>query len=62
MSWEPCELCDDYICTQHECHAHDCECPPIEAWCEEDLDPYDGDDFPQELIEAAWASIEEELG
>lgn len=51
MSWIKCDSCDDYWCTQHEEHAYDCRCPGIEEWYEEGLDPYEGDDFPEELIE-----------
>ena len=39
--WVPCEMCDDYWCTEHDQHVADCDCPPREEWT---TDPYGNDD------------------
>ena len=40
--WEPCELCDEYICNIHGGeHVHNCECEDLEWWAERDMYPYE---------------------
>ncbi len=38
--WARCPWCADFVCTVHEQHVGDCECPPLEAFIENDIDPY----------------------
>ena len=38
MTWVPCPLCDEWLCTLHQQHVSDCPCPPVEEWT---TDPYD---------------------
>ena len=42
-AWVPCTCCDDHACTLHARHAFECpddECPSIEEWESDGLDPY----------------------
>jgi len=39
--WVLCPSCDDFACTIHQEHVASCQCPPIEAWQECGLSPYE---------------------
>jgi DNA (cytosine-5)-methyltransferase 1 len=39
-AWQPCEMCDEFICNIHHEHAFECDCPPIDEWVEHDIFPY----------------------
>ena len=39
-TWELCECCEDHYCNFHDTHTGECDCPGIEAWVANDLDPY----------------------
>jgi hypothetical protein len=39
-AWVECEDCENPWCTIHDMHAHDCDCPAIEDWDENGVDPY----------------------
>jgi DNA (cytosine-5)-methyltransferase 1 len=40
--WVECpEDCDEFLCELHGEHVQDCPCPPLEAWTEFDLWPYE---------------------
>ena len=48
-------MCNDFLCTIHEeLHVYDCECPGIEEWAKENLDPYS----PLEGRVPSWLSSE----
>lgn len=39
--WEPCDCCEDFVCSIHEGeHVGDCSCPDIDWWSERGLSPY----------------------
>lgn len=38
--WVPCDMCGDYWCVKHEKHAWECECPEVEVFFEQGVDPY----------------------
>lgn len=39
--WEPCEMCEEYLCNLHGEHAADCSCPGVDWWAERELWPYE---------------------
>lgn len=39
-AWLLCECCEDYLCTIHGGHVFDCECPALEEWIDQGVDPY----------------------
>jgi site-specific DNA-cytosine methylase len=40
-AWVQCPDCDECICQLHGVHVEECDCPPIDAWAESDLWPYE---------------------
>ena len=38
--WIKCPDCDDAFCTVHNKHTWECDCPSIEVWADEGMDPY----------------------
>jgi DNA (cytosine-5)-methyltransferase 1 len=40
-AWQRCFCCEDFLCSIHHGeHVADCDCPPIEVWAENQMDPY----------------------
>lgn len=38
--WIVCPSCEDALCVRHGLHVFDCECPALEDWMAEDVDPW----------------------
>lgn len=38
--WIVCPSCEDALCVRHGLHVFECECPALEDWMAEDVDPW----------------------
>lgn len=39
-AWVPCDFCECFWCRIHQLHVWECDCPSLEEWIEDGVDPY----------------------